>query len=246
MVGISASSGPFHLRISVEKSWRLKGELVFNVMIPRDRGFCSLRLSTPAVVYTFFSSSSLFNLLDASRPDIFLLLFLKTTPKTITMRCILSLLSSVALVAAHGYVESATIGGKEYEFYNPNVDPYSNPIPERISRPIPGNGPVEDISSIDLQCNGYTAGGVKGSQPAALHAEAEAGSTVNLRWTLWPDSHVGPVLTYMARCPDEGCDAWEPASEKVWFKVQEAGREGTSNNWAAVSFTSLKGSKLRN
>lgn len=151
------------------------------------------------------------------------------------MRCILSLLSSVALVAAHGYVESATIGGKEYEFYNPNVDPYSNPVPERISRPIPGNGPVEDISLIDIQCNGYTAGGVKGSQPAALHAEAEAGSTVNLRWTLWPDSHVGPVLTYMARCPDEGCDAWEPASEKVWFKVQEAGREGTSNNWAATS-----------
>ncbi|KAM0561546.1 hypothetical protein ACHAPJ_003430 [Fusarium lateritium] len=150
------------------------------------------------------------------------------------MRVIFSLLCTAALAAAHGYVESATIGGKAYEFYNPNTDPYTSPAPKRISRPIPGNGPVEDVTSIDVQCNGYTAGGVKGSQPAALHAEAKAGSTVNLKWTLWPDSHVGPVITYMARCPDTGCDAWEPASQKVWFKVQEGGREGTSNTWATT------------
>lgn len=151
------------------------------------------------------------------------------------MHLLFSILSFTTLAAAHGYVESALIGGKEYQFYNPNTDPYTQPIPERISRSIPGNGPVEDIALIDLQCNGYTAGGVIGSQPAALHAPVEAGSTVNLRWTLWPDSHVGPVLTYMARCPDDGCDGWEPGNEEVWFKVQEGGREGTSSTWAAAS-----------
>lgn len=151
------------------------------------------------------------------------------------MRYFISVLFTAALAAAHGYVESATIGGKTYEFYNPNTDPYISPAPQRISRPIPGNGPVEDVSLIDLQCNGYTAGGVEGSQPAALHAEAKAGSTVNLKWTLWPESHMGPVLTYMARCPDSGCDAWEPEDKAVWFKVQESGREGTSDTWAAVS-----------
>ena len=118
-----------------------------------------------------------------------------------------------ALVAGHGYVSKATIGGSEYEFYNPNQDPYMNPVPERVSRPIPGNGPVQDVSSIDLQCNGYTDGGVEGSSPAALHATAEAGSTVTLYWTLWPDSHMGPTITYMARCPDEGCDTSEPGTE---------------------------------
>ncbi|CAM1509923.1 Fc.00g002580.m01.CDS01 [Cosmosporella sp. VM-42] len=143
-----------------------------------------------------------------------------------------SLIPFVGLVVAHGYVESAKIGGKDYTFYNPNTDPYMSPIPERISRPIPGNGPVEDVAIIDVQCNGYTAGGVVGSQPAALHAPAAAGSTVSLHWTLWPNSHVGPVLTYMARCPDTGCDAWEPGNEAVWFKVQQGGREGTSNTWA--------------
>lgn len=150
------------------------------------------------------------------------------------MHISLSLLCTAALAAAHGYVETATIGGQTYQFYNPYQDPYMNPLPKRISRAIPGNGPVEDVTSIDMQCNGYTAGGIKGSQPAALHAEAAAGSTVNLKWTLWPDSHVGPVLTYMARCPDSGCDAWMPGTEKVWFKIQEAGRDGTSNNWASV------------
>lgn len=77
--------------------------------------------------------------------------------------------------------------------------------PARISRSIPGNGPVEDATSIDVQCNA-------GSAPAPLHAAAAAGSDVTLRWTLWPDSHVGPLITYMARCPDTGCQDWSPGT----------------------------------
>jgi hypothetical protein len=71
--------------------------------------------------------------------------------------------------------------------------------------------------------------------PAPLHADATAGSAVTLRWTLWPDSHVGPLITYMARCPDTGCQDWSPGTDAVWFKVHEGGREGTSNTWAAVN-----------
>src|SRR6478735_356363 len=112
------------------------------------------------------------------------------------MHFLYSLLATAGLAAAHGYVETGTIEAQTYQFYNPYTDPYMNPVPKRISRPIPGNGPVEDVTSIDMQCNGYTAGGIKGSSPAALHADAKAGSTVNLKWTLWPDSHVGPVITY--------------------------------------------------
>ena len=89
-----------------------------------------------------------------------------------------------ALVAGHGYVNRALIGGEEYEFYIPETDPYMDPTPERISRAIPGNGPVEDLDIIDIQCNGYTAGGAAGSSPAALHATAEAGSSVTLFWTV--------------------------------------------------------------
>ncbi|KAF2756200.1 glycoside hydrolase [Pseudovirgaria hyperparasitica] len=147
------------------------------------------------------------------------------------MKSLTLILTTATLAAAHGYVDNATIGGTYYQFYQPYQDPYMSPIPPRISRPIQGNGPVTDLSLIDLQCGGYTAGGISGSTPAALHATAAAGSKVTLRWTLWPDSHVGPTITYMARCPESGCTGYSPGAAAVWFKVQESGREGTSNVW---------------
>ncbi|KAF1808306.1 glycoside hydrolase family 61 protein-like protein [Eremomyces bilateralis CBS 781.70] len=143
-------------------------------------------------------------------------------------------LLSVGSVAAHGYVSTADIDGKEYQLYQPYQDPYMNPAPQRISRPVQGNGPVQDITLSDIQCGGWAEGGkdTAGSKPAPLHADATAGSSVTLHWTKWPESHVGPVITYLARCPDSGCNDWMPGNDAVWFKVAEAGREGTSNNWA--------------
>lgn len=161
------------------------------------------------------------------------------------MKSFVALLATAALVAAHGYVDNATIGGQFYQVslhartrerccidmevvlptlhgsihgsqQGESVTKTSNqqcvnkpPQPARISRSIPGNGPVENLSLIDVQCN-------TGATPAPLHAPAEAGSTVTLRWTLWPDSHMGPVLTYMARCPDTGCHSWSPGTAYVF------------------------------
>jgi hypothetical protein len=55
----------------------------------------------------------------------------------------------------------------------PFQDPYKTPSPDRVGRKIPDNGPVEDVTSIDIQCN-------KGAVPAALIATAAAGSNVAL------------------------------------------------------------------
>lgn len=121
----------------------------------------------------------------------------------------------IKLAAGHGYVTNGTIGGTSYEFYQPYTDPYTSPTPDRVSRPIQGNGPVQDVTYQDLQCGGYTDGGINGSSPAALHAPAAAGSDVTLYWTLWPESHFGALVTYMARCPDTGCSDYMPYSECV-------------------------------
>jgi hypothetical protein len=43
------------------------------------------------------------------------------------MRAILSTIGFAAAVAAHGYVDNATIGGQNYVFYQPYQDPYMNP-----------------------------------------------------------------------------------------------------------------------
>jgi len=147
------------------------------------------------------------------------------------MKVLVAILGGACLAAAHGYIDNGTIGGQYYQFYQPFTDPYTSPKPDRISRPVQGNGPVEDVTLIDLQCGGYTAGGVPGSEPAALHAPAAAGSTSTLHWTLWPESHMGPVITYMAKCPSSGCTAYLPGTAAVWFKIAETGREGTSDVW---------------
>ncbi|KUI72192.1 Polysaccharide monooxygenase Cel61a [Cytospora mali] len=148
----------------------------------------------------------------------------------------LATLSAVSLAAGHGYVTNGTIGGKYYEFYQPYEDPYTSPTPERISRLIQGNGPVEDVTIQDIQCGGYLAGGVNGSSPAALHAPATAGSDVTLHWTLWPSSHYGSIITYMARCPDTGCQDYMPYDDAVWFKIKEGGLiDKATNEWAVDS-----------
>ncbi|KAF1995350.1 lytic polysaccharide monooxygenase [Amniculicola lignicola CBS 123094] len=144
------------------------------------------------------------------------------------MKYIAPLSACIGLAAAHGFVQNATIGGKEYDPYQ---DIYMSPRPQRISREIQGNGPVQDVTLTDLECGGYAAGGHPGSAPAPLHAPAAAGSSVNLRWTLWPESHQGPMITYMARCPDSGCQNYETKGAAVWFKIHEDGLHSTNADW---------------
>ncbi|TGO82215.1 hypothetical protein BPOR_0887g00010 [Botrytis porri] len=150
-----------------------------------------------------------------------------------------NLLVFVATVAAHGYVDNVTINGI---LYTPYSDPYYATPPPRIIRPVQGNGPITDLTLIDLQCGGYTEGGVVGSTPAKLTAgPVAAGSTISLRWTLWPDSHyvavlieirqAGPVITYMAKCPAAGCSNYLPGTDAVWFKIQATGRIGNTTVW---------------
>jgi hypothetical protein len=50
----------------------------------------------------------------------------------------------------------------------------------------------------------------------------------------WPESHQGPVIMYMARCPDEGCDKWQTKGEKMWFKIQEEGELHTDTTTVRI------------
>ncbi|CAE6535125.1 unnamed protein product [Rhizoctonia solani] len=148
------------------------------------------------------------------------------------MLSLLSLLFATATtVLGHGYVQEVVTSSGTYTGYHFETDPYTSPTPRRIIRKIPGNGPVQDVASIDVQCNGYSAGGVIGSVPASLVAVAAAGTQVALNWTKWPESHDGPVITYMARAPSE-ITKWSPGTDAVWFKVAEQGYE--NGKWAAT------------
>ncbi|KAL5480820.1 hypothetical protein ACEPAI_9760 [Sanghuangporus weigelae] len=155
----------------------------------------------------------------------------KLATSLFALLCTLSALSSVR---GHGYVQEVYAGSQTYTGYLPYQDPYMSPRPERIIRKIPGNGPVQDVTLIDMQCNGYSDGDIIGSEPAPIYGTALAGSTIGLNWTTWPDSHVGPVITYMAAVPS-GIDIteWQPGTDAVWFKVAEAGKTA-DGKWAAT------------
>ncbi|KAF9002942.1 glycoside hydrolase family 61 protein F [Cyathus striatus] len=142
-------------------------------------------------------------------------------------------------VRGHGYVEEITVGTTKYTGYLPYSDPYYSTPPARIVRKIPGNGPVEDASSIDIQCNGWSEGGVIGSTAAKAYANITAGSTVSTTWTTWPESHAGPVITYLARVPDNAdLTCWAPGLEAVWFKIDEAGKT-SDGKWAATDILNI-------
>ncbi|RDX55149.1 hypothetical protein OH76DRAFT_1339695 [Lentinus brumalis] len=136
---------------------------------------------------------------------------------------------AVALVApsavnAHGYVQDLTVDGKSYSGWLPFTDPYASPVPKRIVRKVPDDGPVLDATSSDVVCN---KGGESG---AGAVATAAAGSQVVFHWTNWPADHQGPVSTYMTSCNGD-CKNFD-ASNAKWFKVDAAGF--SNGKWAAT------------
>ncbi|KAF8584620.1 lytic polysaccharide monooxygenase [Ramaria rubella] len=137
------------------------------------------------------------------------------------------LLASAALVSGHGYVQQMKIGNTLYDGWNPFVDPYLNPIPETITRlvRVDGNGPIVNITGPDMTC------GTGAEAPTTLVANVNAGDEVTFFWTPWPDSHSGPVLTYMGKSSGN-VTAWS-GSGSPWFKIDQSGYDITQSiPWA--------------
>ncbi|KAK6356920.1 hypothetical protein TWF718_001258 [Orbilia javanica] len=138
---------------------------------------------------------------------------------------LIALLSAASTAMGHGIVEEFLIGGQRYTGSLPFQDQYKNPAPDRITQAFweNGNSFIDDVTSADIACN-------KGAKAAKLVAPAPAGSEITFFWTEWPESHKGPVITYLADCGGDCTTA--VGSELNWFKIDEAGLlpDGT---WAA-------------
>ncbi|KXN89073.1 Polysaccharide monooxygenase Cel61a [Leucoagaricus sp. SymC.cos] len=131
-------------------------------------------------------------------------------------------------VNAHAYVASVTTGGVAYPGWAPFTDPYLNPVPVRVERRILDNGPVTDVYNVNITCN------KGGNIPTTLFANVTAGSTVKFQWDQWPNGlHSGPVMTYMAKCPN-GCESFKGDTGSPWFKIDQSGYNPTlSPPWAS-------------
>ncbi|KAB8074856.1 glycoside hydrolase [Aspergillus leporis] len=107
------------------------------------------------------------------------------------------ILASASLVAAHGYVSGVVVDGQYYGGYLVDKYPYSNSPPDTIG----WSTSATDLGFVDG--TGYQSADIichKNGKPGALTAEVAAGSSIELQWTDWPESHHGPVINYLAPC----------------------------------------------
>ncbi|KFH40812.1 Endoglucanase-like protein [Hapsidospora chrysogenum ATCC 11550] len=134
-------------------------------------------------------------------------------------RTLASALAGAATVAAHGFVTNVVINGVSYSGYDVTSFPYQNEPPVVIgwSTTATDTGFVapDAYSSPDIICH-------RDGENAQGRAQVAAGDSVFLQWNTWPDSHHGPVIDYLARCGDVGCESVDKTSLE-FFKISESG-----------------------
>ncbi|KIW21110.1 hypothetical protein PV08_01689 [Exophiala spinifera] len=125
-------------------------------------------------------------------------------------------LALVSKVSAHGIVSGIVAGGQWYSGYNPSFK-YSNNPPVVAGWSIPDDGDygfVSDYTSPDIICH-------KGATPGGAYVSVAAGESLELQWTVWPESHHGPMIDYLASCGDD-CTTVDKSQLK-FNKIDEAG-----------------------
>lgn len=145
-------------------------------------------------------------------------------------------LGSAALVAGHGYVSGAVVDGQYYGGFLVDKYSYMSDPPKVIgwSEDATDLGFVDgsSYSDADIICH-------KDAKAAGLSASVKAGGSVELQWTEWPESHHGPVITYLANCNGDCSNVDKTALE--FFKIDEAGLINDDNvpgTWATDNLIS--------
>ncbi|OOF92470.1 lytic polysaccharide monooxygenase [Aspergillus carbonarius ITEM 5010] len=130
----------------------------------------------------------------------------------------LTLLSAATRVAAHGHVSNIVINGVSYRGWDINSDPYNSDPPVVVAWQTPNtaNGFIspDAYDTDDIICH-LDATNARG------HAVVAAGDKISLQWTTWPDSHHGPVISYLANC-GSSCESVDKTTLE-FFKIDGVG-----------------------
>ncbi|CAL3968461.1 unnamed protein product [Diplocarpon coronariae] len=133
-------------------------------------------------------------------------------------------LASAAVVSAHGHVQGVTVDGVYHKGWVLDYAYQPSPPPTfGWSETALDNGFVapNQVNTPDIICH-------LGAKNGALTLPVTAGSTIIVHWNTWPDSHMGPVLDYMASCKGDCATVDKTALE--FFKIDEKGLE--AGTWA--------------
>ncbi|KAK4233967.1 glycoside hydrolase [Achaetomium macrosporum] len=128
------------------------------------------------------------------------------------------LFPSLALVSAHSHLAHILINGQLYHGFDPRPNQPPNP-PSHVgwSTAATDDGFVSptDYATSNITCH------IRGTSPPA-HAPVRAGDRIHVQWNGWPVGHVGPVLSYLARCEsDTGCTGVRK-EELRWTKIDDS------------------------
>ncbi|CAG7954103.1 unnamed protein product [Penicillium nalgiovense] len=148
-----------------------------------------------------------------------------------TLSKLSTLLASATLVAGHGYVSSIVADGKSYTGYLVDKYAYMSDPPDSVGWATTatdlGFEDGTEYQDPNIICH-------RDGANAALSATVTAGSSIDLQWTPWPESHHGPVITYLASCNGD-CTTVDKTTLE-FFKIEEVGLiDGTNppGTWAA-------------
>jgi cellulase len=142
-------------------------------------------------------------------------------------------LSLANTALAHGWIDTLNIAGQTYTGFNPTAAPW---VPDQGTITWPAwntdTGPVysKNLQSPDIICS------INATNAKLYSNSIAAGQTINLHWTTWPDSHHGPILSYLAAC--NGDCTTVKKDQLRWFKIAELGQisygtgGGKSGVWA--------------
>ncbi|KAH8175120.1 glycosyl hydrolase family 61 domain-containing protein [Sarocladium implicatum] len=123
----------------------------------------------------------------------------------------------VPLVKCHSHVANLVLNGGSYEGFDPrgtNAD-----ILTAWSTQVEEDGwvGVNDYNTSDIICHVNATNSLG-------YASVAGGDKISWQWAGWPESHKGPVLTYMARCGTDGQSCAEQDMASLEFF--ETGRAG--------------------
>ncbi|MCJ1429921.1 hypothetical protein MMC29_007836 [Sticta canariensis] len=133
-------------------------------------------------------------------------------------------------VASHGHVIWVECGGKRVPAFNP----YPNEWQTTPTCSWRDHGIVKkafmspsEYRTTDINCH-------VGATPADLYVDVVAGETCTIQWTPWPESHHGPVISYLGAC--NGDCAKVNLDDMEWNKIAAVGQTavGKTNSDAGV------------
>ncbi|KAK0630930.1 glycosyl hydrolase family 61-domain-containing protein [Bombardia bombarda] len=135
---------------------------------------------------------------------------------------------------AHSHINYILINGLLYRGFDPTGRSGATPA-NTIGWSTTADGdefvPPSNYSTPDIICH-------RDGAPAKSHAPVKAGDRIHIQWNGWPQSHHGPVLSYLAPCGgSDGCASVDGA-QLNWTKIDNSAPAllsetgGPPGNWA--------------